>query len=313
MSVVKERKISCFLCGNNEDFIHLSPDYCSTSNYLCNKCGLVFIPREDSYLKSYYKDDGYFKKSPNFASRPFFVSKSLLSSLGVVQVSKIVKLLGSIDKDSSVLDIGCGYGENLYILKRDFGCKVFGLEPSEMTAKTGRSFFNIDISSSLLEDHNFKRDKFDIIICNHVLEHVTDPLSFLIKIKSLLTTNGLLYLEVPNIFKPSGGFSLNSFLYYEHLQTFSSYSLSLLLKKAGFYIKDYSDKTFLSFVVSANSKYSNTRKISIPDTSGETIKFFQSYKNNFSIFSYFRIYVNKFFYLLKLLYFKILKNDKINE
>ncbi len=224
-----------------------------------------------------------------------------------------MKLLGSTPNRLSVLDIGCGYGENLYSFKRDFGCKVFGLEPSDMTAQIGKSFFNIDISSSLLEDYDFKGNKFDLIICNHVLEHVTDPLSFLIKIKPLLTHEGLLYLEVPNIFKPSGGYSLNSFLYYEHLQTFSSYSLSLLLKKAGFYIKNYSDKSFLSFVVSTNSKYSNVQQPDIPDTSGETIKFLQEYKSNFSVLSYFKIYLNKFIYLLKLLYFKILIRDKINE
>ncbi len=88
MSIRMVKKITCLLCGNTNNIKSLFPEYCSSSNFLCNKCGLVFIPREINYLKGYYKEDGYFKMSPNIASRPFFVSKSLLAHLGSIQVKK---------------------------------------------------------------------------------------------------------------------------------------------------------------------------------------------------------------------------------
>jgi 2-polyprenyl-3-methyl-5-hydroxy-6-metoxy-1,4-benzoquinol methylase len=50
---------------------------------------------------------------------------------------------------------------------------------------------------SMIED--FETDeRFDHIMFAHVLEHVVDPVKVLIKLKSLLTTKGQLYIIVPN-------------------------------------------------------------------------------------------------------------------
>jgi 2-polyprenyl-3-methyl-5-hydroxy-6-metoxy-1,4-benzoquinol methylase len=42
-------------------------------------------------------------------------------------------------------------------------------------------------------------EKFDLIILSHVLEHLLNPSVFLKKIKSILSDNGILYIEVPSL------------------------------------------------------------------------------------------------------------------
>lgn len=292
--------MKCFVCGNKKDFFSLSPEFCDVNNYLCLNCGLVFMPNDKSY-KNYYKQDGYFKKSPNLSLRKELISKSL----SINQAEKCIQSLSRLYKidfyNKSVLDVGCAYGELLYYLKKKYHCEVVGIEPSKETANLGKKMFDISIKPSVLEEFNTKQ-KFDVVLCRHTLEHVDNPLSFLKKIKSILNTNGLLYLEVPNILKPTGGFSLNKFLYSEHLQTFSAYNLFKLLRNNSLYTYKYSDDNFLKFYCRLQKKgIKNIPKIS----SGKIIRFLKKYKKNYGYYSYLNVYLNKLKYLIRLIYFKV--------
>ena len=291
--------MKCFVCGNSKNFFLLNPELCKTNNYLCLNCGLVFIPKDKSYQK-YYKQGGYFKESPNLSLRKELISRSLLISQAENYVKSLLCLYIINFYNKSVLDVGCAYGEILYYLKNKYHCKVLGIEPSKETAHLGEKMFNISITQNILEEFHTK-EKFDIIICRHTLEHVDNPLLFLKKIGILLKEKGLLYLEVPNILKPSGGFSLDKFLYEEHLQTFSAYSLFKLLEISKLYTYEYSDYDFLKFFCGTQKK--NRKKISIIN-SNEIICFLQKYKKCYNFFNYLNVYVNKFKYLLKLIYFK---------
>lgn len=272
---------------------------CGSNNYLCSKCGLVFIPRNRQRVFQYYKEDGYFKKSPNLACKKQFISKSLLATEGQERVNSALKIFSINPKGKKVLDIGCGYGEILSCFKKT-GSKVMGIEASATAAGIGKKIFSIPIEPVLLEEFNPK-SKFDIIWCSHVLEHIADPNSFLQKIKVLLKTNGHLYLEVPNILKPSGGFSLDMFLYEEHLQTFSVYNLYLILKKHGFRTVACSDSGFLKFWCSL----SNKKELKIPKiTSKEILSFLEKYKKGYSLVDLIKVYSQKGLYGLKLIFYK---------
>ena len=78
---------------------------------------------------------------------------------------------------------------------------------------------------------------FDLVLCAHVLEHVSFPLSCLEEIRSFLAPGGRLYLEVP--YDPAGplvatlleGHPLNRM--HEHLSFFSVQALLRLVTAAG--------------------------------------------------------------------------------
>ncbi len=292
----------CPVCENKKDFVQLSPELCQADNFLCRRCGLVFIPRKTASMRQYYKDDGYFKKSPNIAYRKSFVSKSLLIEIAKSRVKDALEILAVNCRKKRILDVGCGYGEILYSLKKDYSSKVVGVEPSPESAKYGNELFSVPIRPVLIEEFK-QKEKFDIIWCSHVLEHVSDPTVFLKKIKQLLAKDGYIFIEVPNILKPSGGFDLNTFLYSEHLQTFSAYNLWLLLNKHNLHVTAFSDKHFLKFwcQISNDKKKVEPKPIS-PE---QVLAFLKKYKQRYTIIDFSKVYGQKLLYGVKLVAYKL--------
>lgn len=291
----------CPLCSNEKGLKPLSPVICKSNNYLCERCGLVFIPRSSQRVLKYYKEDGYFKKSPNMAYKKQFISKSLLIKESEARLSNTLKIFPVNLEKKKVLDIGCGYGEILYVLKKKYKCEVEGIEASGEAADLGSKIFSIPIHPTLLEEFVPKK-KFDIVWCSHVLEHTSNPSEFLKKITSLLKDQGYLYIEVPNILEPSGGFSLDMFLYKEHLQTFSVYDLYLILERNGFAVAGYSDLYFLKFWCILSSKPGlKPPKI----TSAQVLGFLQKYKDEYNLLSFAKVYAQKMLYATKLACYKM--------
>lgn len=288
----------CPVCRKSET-ISLRDSLIKTKNYLCQNCGLVFIPRSSTALHDYYKQDGYFKSSPNLAYKENFISKRLLIEESEGRIAGALKVFPAQLKGKTVLDVGCGYGEILYVFKNEYGCKVEGIEPSKMAASLGSEMFSLPINSVLLEEYK-PRAKFNVVWSSHVLEHTTDPSAFLTKINGLLKSEGYLYLEVPNILKPTGGFSLSMFLYHEHLQTFSAYNLYLLLNRHGLSVVAYSDSGFLKFWCKKSRKGVIPKKV----TAKEILDFMHKYKEGYNILSTVRVYAQKLFYGVKLAFYK---------
>jgi 2-polyprenyl-3-methyl-5-hydroxy-6-metoxy-1,4-benzoquinol methylase len=119
----------------------------------------------------------------------------------VLPAHEIAFLTGK--KTGSVLDIGCGEGFILDHLKKE-GWKVTGLDFSH--DGINRHFPHLkdnvikgDIYKSI-EDLIEKQVKFDVIICNNVLEHVRDPISFLERFKALCHADTVVRIQVPNDF-----------------------------------------------------------------------------------------------------------------
>ena len=100
------------------------------------------------------------------------------------------------------LDVGCAYGGYLNAM-RDLGFECCGIEISPALAQLGRlnasggnllvgDFLEFDFSSIA------PRKGYDLIICNDVIEHVSDPAKCLSKISSLLSATGVAYVETGN-------------------------------------------------------------------------------------------------------------------
>lgn len=48
-----------------------------------------------------------------------------------------------------------------------------------------------------IHNPNFKNEKFDIVVCNAILEHVKDPVSAIKELNRVLKKGGLIWVEVP--------------------------------------------------------------------------------------------------------------------
>ncbi|MDD5595753.1 MAG: methionine biosynthesis protein MetW, partial [Candidatus Omnitrophica bacterium] len=82
-------------------------------------------------------------------------------------------ILGIIDPDAKVLDLGCGNGDLLFLLAKEKNAKVQGIELDEQAiykcVEKGLSVFHSDIDSGLSE---YPDKSFDYVILNQSLQQV---------------------------------------------------------------------------------------------------------------------------------------------
>ena len=109
------------------------------------------------------------------------------------------KLLSNLPPDKAgkrLLDVGCGAGFLSFEAKKE-GYKVMAIDTSPKAVNFARKKFKIEaVCISLLEFPS--KEKFDVVVLNHVLEHITGLAPFLNRIKQLLSPNGLLLIASPN-------------------------------------------------------------------------------------------------------------------
>jgi 2-polyprenyl-3-methyl-5-hydroxy-6-metoxy-1,4-benzoquinol methylase len=133
-----------------------------------------------------------------------------------------------------VLDIGAAAGIMLEIFKQN-GWKVRGVEPSQGAISARHK--GIKVIQKPFESTNFPKRYFDVVILNHTLEHMENPLAALVKVRKVLKKKGLVFIDVPNF----GGLSasiLGKRWWYlapeEHNYHFTPDTLKKLIVKSGF-------------------------------------------------------------------------------
>jgi 2-polyprenyl-3-methyl-5-hydroxy-6-metoxy-1,4-benzoquinol methylase len=104
----------------------------------------------------------------------------------------------------SYLDIGCAYAGFLVNLARR-GFEVTGIEMDETYGRLGGVNLKASGVPAKLQSGDFLSEEmfpgereFDLITCNDVIEHVSDPAACIRKICRLLKPGGAAYLALPN-------------------------------------------------------------------------------------------------------------------
>ena len=94
-----------------------------------------------------------------------------------------------------VLDFGCGDGALAKVIN-PYVKKIEGLEVNEFSRKIAKDENGILVFESIAELVDSKK-KFDAIISNHVLEHISNPVETLRSLKSVLSTGGVFVTMLP--------------------------------------------------------------------------------------------------------------------
>jgi len=137
--------------------------------------------------------------------------------------------------NSRIIEVGCGDGTFLRLLLSDerHGNSGTGFDPSYRGPESdcnGRARFIVDYYDQRYADFGA-----DVVVSRHVIEHIADPVKFLISICDLLgrQKDAPLFLETPDV---NWILKNNSFwdFCYEHCSYFSPESLSHALKNSGF-------------------------------------------------------------------------------
>jgi SAM-dependent methyltransferase len=221
---------ACNLCGSRSyDVVGTKDrDGRPLRTTICRACGLVWTnPRPtlqdlERYYRHTYRTD--YTRSAVPTRR-----KLLRGMLGALERRRWLQPM--LRRGSRVLDVGCGAGELVYLL-RAAGCDAAGIEPDETFAEHARAVLGVPVQTATVDTALVDPGTFDLATMFHALEHVADPRATLARLAAWLRPSGVAVIEVPNVEAvcqaPAHRF------HYAHLFAFSPGTLEGIAARAGF-------------------------------------------------------------------------------
>ena len=102
------------------------------------------------------------------------------------------------DQAKTILDVGCGAGDNARILK-SLNKYVTGVTISNDEAILAKKVCDEVIVSDIEEDDLELDKKYEVIILSHVCEHLRYPVNVINKLSGFLNKDGIIIIAIPNM------------------------------------------------------------------------------------------------------------------
>ena len=264
-------KVKEMMFGMRHEFIYIK----------CIKCGCLQLQHIPNNISDYYPKEAYYSFATsslsNFQKRiknyllgklfNFFIAKFtiigylLSQSYYLTKRYAWIKCLTGIDKSASILDIGSGAGKYLDELYTCGFKNINGMDP--YIEKDIITDHGIQIKKQNINDIN---GTYDLIMLNHVFEHLDHPKDILSKLRTLLNKSGQLLIRVPLV--DSYAWEKYGVHWYQidaprHFYLHTKISMELLANKTGFKIhKIIYDANDYQFIFS--EQYMQNKNIKAP-------------------------------------------------
>jgi len=221
---VDTNNIECAVCGNSG----YRPYFTAGAYFLvqCSVCGLVYT-RNFKFSATSYDEDNYFTRKNQYTARWDEFCRLF---------EPLVHNIHRYKKTGKFLDVGAGVGTLLSVAAKQ-GFVVQGVEVSSWAANFARTEKGLPVQTGTLEAAAFGAREFDVVVINHVLEHVQDPVALLREAGRILKDDGLLVIGVPNIGSIMAGLVRSrwaSLRPEEHIWHFTPATLRSLIGRSGF-------------------------------------------------------------------------------
>lgn len=224
-------RAECVLCGGEcrEDVSRPASIYAALGSYrigTCERCrsGQTMPMPNAAELDAFYATAYSYDAHQLIEGEKRWRSRQILDAV-------------EVRASSRVLDVGCMYG---YLLEeaRARGAKsVVGIELSAGQVRTARER-GLDVFCGTIEAFAASTDqRFDLVVAQHVLEHITAPAQFLEAVRRVLAPGGVLCICVPNYDARARRVFRQTWGWYQvpvHLHHFGEQGLGRLLVDNGF-------------------------------------------------------------------------------
>ena len=209
----------------------------------CRQCGGAtnLLPKESalrlaSLRAAYYEIDFMASDIGDKYRRVMSMPASESDNAGRVdRVMNFVRRWSGASAQPRVMDIGAGTGVFLSrLVDRTAGAwKCLGVEPDPRAAAHLRELDKFAVIEAMYLGQS-ELGRFNLVTLNKVLEHIEQPLPFLMQVvQSLVPEDGLLYVEVPDKLTTRLRSSDDNILGALHCHLYDPTSLGHLLRLAG--------------------------------------------------------------------------------
>ena len=180
----------CILC-HQEGHAWLHVD--SRTMLRCAGCGLLWVLEGVAHAEDgktiYESDTPIFVQQGNEA---YYLDETNTWS----SQQKLNWISRFVPRGARLLDVGANFGHFLAAAENDY--EIAGLEVSPMAAFWAKENFGVSIDVGSVNELDSTSEKFDAITCWDVIEHLTDPLDAIDRMRETLTKDGHLFLSTPD-------------------------------------------------------------------------------------------------------------------
>ncbi len=253
-------QVACNLCKSRESLpLWTLPDLALGRHDVratfvqCAMCGLIYQnprPALAEMAAHYPPEYELYAPAPEGGKSSWLLRRAI--GYGMAKRSRFVTRHKTSGR---LLDLGCASGVFLREMQKNSNWQVTGVEINADAAQTARERYGLDVQVGTLEQVAFPEEHFDVVTLWDVLEHLHDPAATLREINRILKPGGIVVLRVPN----RSSWDARIFGRYwagweppRHLYVFTPETLTLLLRHAGFYAKEWSSGTgaYVTFLFS---------------------------------------------------------------
>ncbi len=176
----------------------------------CRKCSVVFLfpilsqaqvspyyPPKKYYAYGTAGKDNFFSQLRTYLVHHYY-HPTILSAILTFMIPKVPAIPKQI-KDGKILDVGCGAGDTLVLLK-ELGWETFGMDIDANAVSTAKKRGIDNVRVGAYQDiAKYPDNFFDAIRLYHVIEHLDDPIRCLRLVKKKLKKGGQLIIGTPNV------------------------------------------------------------------------------------------------------------------
>jgi hypothetical protein len=250
----KEAVAACNLCGATVSTILAHRDRYGypAQAHVCPRCGLVFLnPRLTAEAYGRFYIDVYRPLVSAFHGR-LIDAHTIQDEQREYAAARAAFLQPFIPRGAqTLLDIGGSTGVVAAHLARAFGLDATLIDPAPLEVAEAQRL-GIDTVTGLVEQHDFKERRFDLVLICQTVDHLLDVAGTLRRVRELLTAGGCLFIDIVD-FRAAylRGWSVEGAVKIDHPYYLTEPTMRAYLRRAGLEVlrADYAeDHLHIGFV-----------------------------------------------------------------
>lgn len=194
--------------------------------FRCPNCSFLFAELGSEKFDPRVEYDGY-GANENYLSKK---EKKLKRS------GKRINRCKALVQGNLFLEIGCNVGIATEAARR-LGFDAVGIDVDAAAIDIAKAEFpECRFYAELSTDFAARGERYDVIYCSEVMEHVPDPMSVLRSMKELLAENGIIWMSTPDAGHwrtPKNVLEWKELAPPDHIGMFSPKSLAIALRQSG--------------------------------------------------------------------------------